>query len=334
MRPGRGAKPPGSSPRGRGKRKSNSYVLGVRGLIPAWAGKTSLVRWAIPSRWAHPRVGGENWHVPSWTASPPGSSPRGRGKHKYVGYRGGRPGLIPAWAGKTASTYRAQSAPGAHPRVGGENAGSNRGANRGLGSSPRGRGKHATAPEVALMGRLIPAWAGKTRLATKRARRSTAHPRVGGENQLCWSSSSLMPGSSPRGRGKPAHVTQNTFFRGLIPAWAGKTERGATLPRAFPAHPRVGGENIRRPAHVTQNTGSSPRGRGKPPRVHDSRFHLRLIPAWAGKTGCRRPLPWQAPAHPRVGGENQAIAFPLAQFGGSSPRGRGKRQPITEEDIA
>ena len=202
MRPGRGAKPPGSSPRGRGKRKSNSYVLGVRGLIPAWAGKTSLVRWAIPSRWTHPRVGGENWHVPSWTASPPGSSPRGRGKHKYVGYRGGRPGLIPAWAGKTASTYRAQSAPGAHPRVGGENAGSNRGANRGLGSSPRGRGKHATAPEVALMGRLIPAWAGKTRLATKRARRSTAHPRVGGENQLCWSSSSLMPGSSPRGRGK------------------------------------------------------------------------------------------------------------------------------------
>ena len=51
------------------------------GLIPAWAGKTTLrltPRIRVP---AHPRVGGEN--------------------PKRLASNGVRPGLIPAWAGKT-----------------------------------------------------------------------------------------------------------------------------------------------------------------------------------------------------------------------------------------
>ena len=112
------------------------------------------------------------------------------------------------------------------------------------------------------------------------------------------------------------------------------------------AHPRVGGENLGLCPFLSQSRGSSPRGRGKPPRKCRARRRTRLIPAWAGKTlggGAARPEDdWLIPAwagktsmrltvrsaraaHPRVGGENaKNVAIPALQDG-SSPRGRGKR---------
>ena len=72
-------------------------------------------------------------------------------------------------------------------------------------------------------------------------------------------------------------------------------------------------------------SGSSPRGRGK----HSNHFlgtpKKWLIPARAGKTCVcvRRSLSRRA--HPRVGGENLTPAGRLVIDGGSSPRGRGKR---------
>ena len=50
----------GSSPRGRGKRHAVDQVDLLGGLIPAWAGKTSVSRIARDAAKAHPRVGGEN----------------------------------------------------------------------------------------------------------------------------------------------------------------------------------------------------------------------------------------------------------------------------------
>ena len=51
-----------------------------------------------------------------------------------------------------------------------------------------------------------------------------------------------------------------------------------------------------------------------------------LIPAWAGKTVAKPVAAGAIRAHPRVGGENQAVTEPLIFVGGSSPRGRGKRR--------
>ena len=50
----------GSSPRGRGKLEREPGSPEGRGLIPAWAGKTSPPRTLRAAPWAHPRVGGEN----------------------------------------------------------------------------------------------------------------------------------------------------------------------------------------------------------------------------------------------------------------------------------
>ena len=70
------------------------------------------------------------------------------------------------------------------------------------------------------------------------------------------------------------------------------------------AHPRVGGENWANNVTPVIDSGSSPRGRGKPKRAVKSRLCDRLIPAWAGKTLWLQSIDWGEGAHPRVGGEN------------------------------
>ena len=195
----------GSSPRGRGKPVSLHLEEGTGGLIPAWAGKTCCCVCALFAHRAHPRVGGEN--------SPPtparrrfsGSSPRGRGKLVILPFLIVSHRLIPAWAGKTILSPGLNCAHRAHPRVGGEN-----GQGDGLsavarGSSPRGRGKLVVVVLGVVEFRLIPAWAGKTTSSTPSRRRSRAHPRVGGENLDLVHTDLYVPGSSPRGRGKPRH---------------------------------------------------------------------------------------------------------------------------------
>ena len=193
------------------------------------------------------------------------------------------------------------------------------------GSSPRGRGKRVADTERQLRVRLIPAWAGKTVRALMVTVVAGAHPRVGGENSLYSGEGVSVSGSSPRGRGKPRRRQPVPDRRGLIPAWAGKTEYPATAGPPRPAHPRVGGENTQTTKPITSVSGSSPRGRGKHQRWQLHADHRGLIPAWAGKTSTRRPTSVRARAHPRVGGENVRVAAKRRAKTGSSPRGRGKR---------
>ena len=111
----------GSSPRGRGKPgKAPPQSAGPR-LIPAWAGKTLVVRLSRVVVAAHPRVGGENAKRTPIGESPLGSSPRGRGKRCECGCALGCGRLIPAWAGKTSAVGGSLGLASAHPRVGGEN---------------------------------------------------------------------------------------------------------------------------------------------------------------------------------------------------------------------
>ena len=214
---------PGSSPRGRGKLQGRvEHALRVR-LIPARAGKTYPRTTRRSGPRAHPRAGGENWVGTLGRSGGDGSSPRGRGKLAGWPGAGERPRLIPARAGKTLFAWRHWIVGRAYPRAGGENDPGSKETMALPGSSPRGRGKLRRSLQVQGHCRLIPARAGKMRLATKRAARSTAHPRAGGENMIDLAKPQLTAGSSPRGRGKRPHVLRRQHHRGLIPAWAGKT---------------------------------------------------------------------------------------------------------------
>ena len=172
---------------------------------------------------AHPRVGGENEVTCVGVAGVGGSSPRGRGKRDRRRERRTLWRLIPAWAGKTAVPRCRTSRRPAHPRVGGENAGVAGLDDYGRGSSPRGRGKRMpSGPPLAIL-RLIPAWAGKTPGYRSCFHTTTAHPRVGGENEAAIQAGADTAGSSPRGRGKLKDWSRGDSDLRLIPAWAGKT---------------------------------------------------------------------------------------------------------------
>ena len=148
---------------------------------------------------------------------------------------------------------------------------------------------------------------------------------MGGENETAEGIEIEARGSSPRGRGKRVPKARLIHQPGLIPAWAGKTPRRSGATRTWPAHPRVGGENVPVPWASPQMSGSSPRGRGKRAAMVTPRPKGGLIPAWAGKTP--RPTRQVSPrsAHPRVGGENVRDLGNEGECVGSSPRGRGKR---------
>ena len=112
---------PGSSPRGRGKRRARRPQRAVPRLIPARAGKTRTTICQMASGAAHPRAGGENVALLSQQKPMRGSSPRGRGKRVSPKLIRLVARLIPARAGKTATRPRPRSSRTAHPRAGGEN---------------------------------------------------------------------------------------------------------------------------------------------------------------------------------------------------------------------
>ena len=258
----------GSSPRGRGKLTPYPRTSAILGLIPAWAGKTCnppVPHCVAP---AHPRVGGENDLVAGVKLCAQGSSPRGRGKRAGGWTVGCGQGLIPAWAGKTRRRRTRRRRISAHPRVGGENHFEYAKPETIKGSSPRGRGKPRSGTHRFVRPRLIPAWAGKTSALAHTTPRARAHPRVGGENAGADDESAALGGSSPRGRGKRGDEKNSADASGLIPAWAGKTLRGLPIVAICRAHPRVGGENAEHRTDSVDESGSSPRGRGKPVSTH------------------------------------------------------------------
>mgnify|MGYP001732259215 CR=1 FL=1 len=314
----------GSSPRGRGKRLIPRSRQTWDRLIPAWAGKTSKRTRRSLTFSAHPRVGGENQAAPGDEGPPAGSSPRGRGKLRERIFHVVKPGLIPAWAGKTQRPGQTRWRRPAHPRVGGENAAAWTDEVAATGSSPRGRGKPSPFLPPRDVMRLIPAWAGKTRMRLRSRVVRRAHPRVGGENSPRPDHMRPAAGSSPRGRGKPKAGLDLLLGGRLIPAWAGKTNSTDGQVGVHWAHPRVGGENLRAQNRPAYHSGSSPRGRGKHIYLPTGPGCLGLIPAWAGKTPGSSKARQSSPAHPRVGGENSCWYCLMALNVGSSPRGRGK----------
>mgnify|MGYP001677537341 CR=1 FL=1 len=117
-------------------------------------------------------------------------------------------------------------------------------------------------------------------------------------------------GSSPRVRGKPGQGSGRSADQRLIPACAGKTQASGGPTSSDGAHPRVCGEN-----------GC---------RVLRHRTSPWLIPACAGKT-CPAPTPAQpTTAHPRVCGENGFHRGWSLGVSGSSPRVRGKHDPVVD----
>ena len=71
-----------------------------------------------------------------------------------------------------------------------------------LGSSPHARGKLGADVKSHDESRLIPACAGKTPNTSSTNPGTSAHPRMRGENERCYTVADVLTGSSPHARGK------------------------------------------------------------------------------------------------------------------------------------
>ena len=192
------------------------------------------------------------------------------------------------------------------------------------GSSPLMRGKRGWQHPARGHVGLIPAHAGKTRVAAPSAWPRRAHPRSCGENVPEVPHALEDEGSSPLMRGKRSILFEDVETPGLIPAHAGKTRPMPSGTRAPRAHPRSCGENALARTWAASVGGSSPLMRGKPGFRSAFRSRPGLIPAHAGKTTSSSSAFSLTRAHPRSRGENTASFFGSADTLGSSPLMRGK----------
>ena len=252
-------------------------------------------------------MGGEHSLAVRVSTAALGSPPHGRGAPGDPRHPPGLPRLTPAWAGSTAGCGRCPRATQAHPRMGGEHQPSPLTRRGTSGSPPHGRGARRWSGWGGRGFGLTPAWAGSTADWTADWPVAWAHPRMGGEHNELMSESNSTEGSPPHGRGAQRQRRAGLESDRLTPAWAGSTEPSRVNCNTRRAHPRMGGEHPRVVAWVARVGGSPPHGRGArydgPPVGGEDG----LTPAWAGSTTWANEMRASFGAHPRMGGEHQAV---------------------------
>ena len=202
---------PGSSPRRRGTPGGRLRGRHRIRIIPAQAGNTAAVVLAHSLSPDHPRAGGEHVDPDDRYTLEYGSSPRRRGTREDSGPHTSASRIIPAQAGNTAHFVGPDSRHADHPRAGGEHTPPAIARRPAFGSSPRRRGTRRPAARNRCRPRIIPAQAGNTCCRTRRSRRSTDHPRAGGEHLFGLTAFTEYSGSSPRRRGTLlAHCAHST----------------------------------------------------------------------------------------------------------------------------
>ena len=109
-----------------------------------------------------------------------------------------------------------------------------------------------------------------------------------------------------------------------IPACAGKPRASRCRCAATRVHPRVCGETRRRPERDRLAYGPSPRVRGNLAGGCDTALPVGSIPACAGKRASNSDSVDASKVHPRVCGENHAVAISPWPVRGSIPACAGK----------
>ena len=195
------------------------------------------------------------------------------------------------------------------------------------------RGKRPQKRREPTQNRIIPARAGQTWSGHPWSGRSADHPRACGANLswLVW----WWPrnGSSPRVRGKLGGLPALVAHVRIIPARAGQTSACPRMRTASTDHPRACGANSEDVRRLLWSVGSSPRVRGKPFSSIRAPHLTRIIPARAGQTQRQGRLQHGRPDHPRACGANYLGRPDGRRDYGSSPRVRGKREPLDQQRV-
>ena len=91
--------------------------------------------------------------------------------------------------------------------------------------------------------RIIPAYAGSTRMSPIATSGWRDHPRIRGEHLVTCISDAKRAGSSPHTRGALPSKTSACWLARIIPAYAGSTMASYRLDLMTQDHPRIRGEH-------------------------------------------------------------------------------------------
>ena len=207
----------------RGKAPDQPPVHRGGRITPAYAGKSWDTHIHNGGFWDHPRLCGEKNCTNSRDCCSMGSPPPMRGKVNRLPACLHNAGITPAYAGKSRrGLWRFQYLRD-HPRLCGEKC-------RffviciGLsGSPPPMRGKATLARLLNVIGRITPAYAGKSTTNPKRKRGERDHPRLCGEKCGTYVHQQAGLGSPPPMRGKAFNADFFVLMSRITPAYAGKS---------------------------------------------------------------------------------------------------------------
>ena len=254
---------------------------------------------------------------------PRGSSPHTRGapssKSQYVSALG----IIPAYAGSTASTRSTPGTPRDHPRIRGEHFPAHDARFEITGSSPHTRGAPYFFWALICASGIIPAYAGSTHASHILPEQDGDHPRIRGEHAAQLDGSQDFVGSSPHTRGARRTVNLLASEQGIIPAYAGSTDGYFCAYVPDRDHPRIRGEHPYPAQKHRQRWGSSPHTRGALLSVPTLLLPLGIIPAYAGSTITLMCMRTVTRDHPRIRGEHSFAQLIQKVNEGSSPHTRG-----------
>ena len=215
----------GSSPHTRGAHGHAVSAFDVSGIIPAYAGSTPSTSGQIGGDADHPRIRGEHPRNAIVCPSRLGSSPHTRGAQRTGGLRSRSARIIPAYAGSTIRGIFESGTTVDHPRIRGEHQEGVCSITCTPGSSPHTRGARRTRARGFRRVRIIPAYAGSTAPSMPRHESIGDHPRIRGEHLPSGGGGGWSGGSSPHTRGARDRFVDVSFELGIIPAYAGSTNR-------------------------------------------------------------------------------------------------------------
>ena len=207
----------------RGKDIKTSVSFGYHRITPAYAGKSSLTKCSFWKTKDHPRLCGEKFLLLTKVQYLSGSPPPMRGKVQRPHPLVLRPGITPAYAGKSGFLHSFRRQLWDHPRLCGEKLIPANRKRFPKGSPPPMRGKDYSPHVRSLEPGITPAYAGKSCFAQCFQFVHEDHPRLCGEKTAASAVVVYTGGSPPPMRGKAPILSTPCTALGITPAYAGKS---------------------------------------------------------------------------------------------------------------
>ncbi len=104
------------------------------------------------------------------------------------------------------------------------------------------RGKESDGGQQKMIGRITPAYAGKSTVVGGLLQYHRDHPRLCGEKYATINIDKMHKGSPPPMRGKGGYNSRHYDQYRITPAYAGKSQAGSLSHKRIEDHPRLCGE--------------------------------------------------------------------------------------------